>query len=226
MQAPPEVLPPNNTLYVNNLNEKVTKDELTRSLFHVFGQFGRIADVLASKTLKMRGQAFIIFDDVAAATRALREMQGFNFYGKPMRVSYARSKSDVISKRDGSFIPRPKRKPDRKEEKEPAAKVSKKRDHQAPQTSMFSGRTSIYEEDVPPNSVLFIQNLPRETNEQMLLALFQQYDGFKEVRLIEEKPGIAFVEFYTDFQATRAMEVSQGFRITPNNAMHISYAKK
>jgi hypothetical protein len=32
----------------------------------------------------MRGQAWIIFDDLSGATKAQREMQGFNFYGKPM----------------------------------------------------------------------------------------------------------------------------------------------
>ena len=36
------------------------------------------------KTLKMRGQAFVVFADIASATNALRSMQGFPFYDKPM----------------------------------------------------------------------------------------------------------------------------------------------
>jgi RNA recognition motif-containing protein len=32
----------------------------------------------------MRGQAFVIFNDVNSATNALRSMQGFPFYDKPM----------------------------------------------------------------------------------------------------------------------------------------------
>ena len=32
----------------------------------------------------MRGQAFVIFKEVSSATNALRGMQGFPFYDKPM----------------------------------------------------------------------------------------------------------------------------------------------
>jgi len=113
---------PNQTLYVNNLNEKVKKEELKKSLYHVFSQFGNIIDIFAAKTLKVRGQAWIVFDDLNGATKAVREMQNFNFYGKPMRVGYAKSKSDVISKADGTFKARPLRKP------ELAVKTEKKKE--------------------------------------------------------------------------------------------------
>jgi U2 small nuclear ribonucleoprotein B'' len=43
---------------------------------------------------------------------------------------------------------------------------------------------------------------------------------------MEGKPGLAFVEFHNEFQATRAMESLQGFKVTPAHAMQISYAKK
>lgn len=33
---------PNSTLYVNNLNEKVKKEELKKSLYHLFSQFGPV----------------------------------------------------------------------------------------------------------------------------------------------------------------------------------------
>lgn len=32
----------------------------------------------------MRGQAFVVFKDISSATNALRSMQGFPFYDKPM----------------------------------------------------------------------------------------------------------------------------------------------
>lgn len=60
----------------------------------------------------------------------------------------------------------------------------------------------------------------------MLQMLFQQFPGFKEVRMIEAKPGIAFVEFGDDMQASDAMNPLQNFKITPTHAMQISYAKK
>ena len=37
-------------------------------------------------------------------------------------------------------------------------------------------------DNAPPNQILFLTNLPAETNEMMLSMLFNQFPGFKEVR--------------------------------------------
>lgn len=50
----------------------------------MFSQFGKILDVVCLKTYRLRGQAWIVFSDVAAATNALRMMQGFPFMDKPI----------------------------------------------------------------------------------------------------------------------------------------------
>ncbi|CAB3993416.1 U1 small nuclear ribonucleo A, partial [Paramuricea clavata] len=119
--------PPNQTIYINNLNEKIKKDELKKSLYAIFSQFGNILDIVAMKTLKMRGQAFVAFADIASATNALRSMQGFPFYDKPMRIQYAKSKSDAIAKLQGTYVPREKRPREKKPEeakKPPVKKVA------------------------------------------------------------------------------------------------------
>lgn len=100
---------PNHTIYINNLNEKVKKDDLKKSLYAIFSQFGQILDIVALKTLKMRGQAFVIFKEVSSASNALRTMQGFPFYDKPMRIAYSKADSDVIAKIKGTFKERPKK---------------------------------------------------------------------------------------------------------------------
>lgn len=58
--------------------------ELKKSLYAIFSQFGPILDIVALKTLKLRGQAWVIFKEINSATNALRSMQGFPFYDKPM----------------------------------------------------------------------------------------------------------------------------------------------
>ncbi|CAG2116625.1 unnamed protein product [Medioppia subpectinata] len=75
---------PNHTIYINNLNEKIKIEELKKSLKAIFSQFGHILEILALKTLRMRGQAFVVFKDMTSATSALRSMQNFPFYDKPM----------------------------------------------------------------------------------------------------------------------------------------------
>lgn len=56
--------------------------------------------------------------------------------------------------------------------------------------------------------------------------LFNQFPGFKEVRLVPGRHDIAFVEFENDGQAGAARDALQGFKITPSHAMKITYAKK
>jgi len=265
-------IPPNQTIYVNNLNEKVKKDELKRSLYHVFSQFGNILEIIATKTYKMRGQAWVIFDDLSGSTKALREMQSFQFYGKPMRITFAKAKSDVVSKADGSFVARPKRKVEGKssksstnptkkkktqhhqqngdsksEEKEEKDEKPNKIDHkpepkqqqqqqaqlqqqqqqqQAPAPQHPLSLPPYQEQPAPPNRILFVENLPNECNQMMLSMLFQQYAGFQEARLVNGKPGIAFVEFGDEYSSNLAKNALQNFKITPTHLMKISFAKK
>uniref|UniRef100_A0A671RMJ3 U2 small nuclear ribonucleoprotein B''-like n=1 Tax=Sinocyclocheilus anshuiensis TaxID=1608454 RepID=A0A671RMJ3_9TELE len=201
---------PNHTIYINNVNDKIKKEELKRSLYALFSQFGQILDIVALKTTKMRGQAFVIFKELAAATNALRQLQGFPFYNKPMRIQYAKTDSDLISKTRGTYGDKEKKKEKKKKAQEQAAN--------------FNTKPAV--PDNPPNYILFLNNLPEETNEMMLSMLFNQFPGFKEVRLVPGKHDIAFVEFESEAQAGVAKDALQGFRITATCAMKITYAKK
>ncbi|KQK22074.1 U2 small nuclear ribonucleoprotein B'' [Brachypodium distachyon] len=228
-------VPPNQTIYLRNLNEKIKKEELKRSLYALCSQYGRILDVVALKTPKLRGQAWVAFSEITAATNAFRGLQDFDFYGKRMRVQYAKTMSDCFAKADGSYAPKEKRK---KQEEKAAEKKRRTEDAQQPgpnapvapsnvtgyQASRFG--KAPQEPPAPPNKILFIQNLPDQTTSMMLQLLFRQYPGFWEVRMIEAKPGIAFVEFEDESQSMVAMQALQGFKISPENPMAISYAKK
>jgi U2 small nuclear ribonucleoprotein B'' len=52
--------------------------------------------------LKAKGQAFIVFEDVESATKAIDDVQGFELFGKEMKIAYARSRSDASVKREGT----------------------------------------------------------------------------------------------------------------------------
>ncbi|XP_014117806.1 U1 small nuclear ribonucleoprotein A isoform X2 [Poecile atricapillus] len=219
---------PNHTIYINNLNEKIKKDELKKSLYAIFSQFGQILDILVSRSLRMRGQAFVIFKEMSSATNALRSMQGFPFYDKPMRIQYAKSDSDIIAKMKGTFVER-ERDRDRDRERKRDKRKPKGSDAPGPKKSgagSQAGQGAVPLSENPPNHILFLTNLPEETNELMLSMLFNQFPGFKEVRLVPGRHDIAFVEFDTEVQAGAAREALQGFKITQSNAMKISFAKK
>ena len=54
------------------------------ALFHLFSQFGEILEILTKKTVKMRGQAFIVFKDLPSASEAMRCLNKTNFFGKDL----------------------------------------------------------------------------------------------------------------------------------------------
>lgn len=82
-KAPP--VPPNQTLYLTNLpSAKIQKADLKTALYLLFSTYGVVLDVVALKTIKMRGQAHVVFRDIQAATQAMRALEGFEFLGREL----------------------------------------------------------------------------------------------------------------------------------------------
>ncbi|KAL9112385.1 MAG: hypothetical protein Q9227_003227 [Pyrenula ochraceoflavens] len=94
---------PSPTLYCTNLNDKLNKNDLRRALYMIFSTYGPVLDVVAVKNRKMRGQAHIVFRDVQASTQAMRSLQGFDFFGKDMKITYAKGQSHVFARLRGTF---------------------------------------------------------------------------------------------------------------------------
>ena len=60
------------TLYINNINEKVKKDVCKRMLNMVFSQYGKLLKITACSGIKLRGQAWLVFE-TEEVSRGLRE---------------------------------------------------------------------------------------------------------------------------------------------------------
>ncbi len=144
---------------------------MKRSLYALFSQFGPILDIVSLKTQKLRGQAWIVFRDIGAASLGLRQLQGFQFYGKQLQIQYGKGKSDAVAKIEGTFVARPKKEKPKEEKKrkeapEEAERPAKRQDGRKKPASLA--------EENPPSPILFVQNLPDETTSMMLSMLFQQ----------------------------------------------------
>jgi RNA recognition motif-containing protein len=81
-------------LSVKNLNEYVKLETLKETLNAIFKHYGNIIDIEAKASLKRRGQAFIVYDAEQSAYDAALEMDGFELYGKTMKVDMAKTHSD------------------------------------------------------------------------------------------------------------------------------------
>ena len=120
-------------------------NKLKNELQQTFNVCGKILQISALKTLKLKGQAFITFEDIPSATKAL-ELNKKDLFSKPMNVTYAKSDADVISTDDNiaqrkSYVK--KRKLDKSGTKNDK-QIKKLRDEW---------------KELPPNHILLIQNL-------------------------------------------------------------------
>uniref|UniRef100_A0A1I7Z0K6 U2 small nuclear ribonucleoprotein B n=1 Tax=Steinernema glaseri TaxID=37863 RepID=A0A1I7Z0K6_9BILA len=223
-----EELKPNNTIYINNLNEKIKTDELKKALYAIFSQFGPIVDILCFTSVRMRGQAHLIFKEIGSAVMAVRSMQGFPFHGKPMRIQFARRDSDIIAKAKGTYVepdPSTRRQYLTKSERRKAMKMAAKKVKERAIADQNNNKNSVPVINTPPNKILFCTNLPEEITEDMLRLLFSQFPLLRDVRLIPGR-GIAFVEFEDETASMVAKQSLHNFRIAPDTCINVRYANK
>ncbi|KAL1578210.1 small nuclear ribonucleoprotein [Candida albicans] len=180
---------PRQTIYVNNLNEKVSINKLKNELQQTFNACGKILQISALKTLKLKGQAFITFEDIPSATKAL-ELNKKDLFAKPMNVTYAKSDADVIST-DDNIAQRKKLR-------------SKKRKLDKSGTKNDKQIKKLRDEwkELPPNHILLIQNLEKFDD---LKIYFEKFAGFDNVRLVKVK-NLAFIEFESEDLAKSCLD--------------------
>ena len=97
------LLPRNPSLYIQNLNERVKIPDLKNALYQLFSHYGEVVEVHCKKNIRMRGQAFVVFQDEDSAEQAVQALRGYVFFGKALRVNYSKKESDVIAKMRSTY---------------------------------------------------------------------------------------------------------------------------
>lgn len=70
------------------------------ALHEVFDEFGTVVDIVAKKSLKRKGQAFVIYDNVESAQSAIDDLQEFPLFDEPMSLAFAKTRSDATVERE------------------------------------------------------------------------------------------------------------------------------
>ncbi|KAF8164019.1 hypothetical protein BJ912DRAFT_935228 [Pholiota molesta] len=225
------------TLYIQNLNEKIKPDVMKASLRGLFKVYGEVLDVVAHSNLRMRGQAFVSFPSAEMAKAAMKDVQRFPLYSKPMQISFARTRSDaVVKKLDANRFD--EHKAHREEHKKKtrytnplkskfrAKRLAAEIDGGAAAPAPKRPNVQMPDEYLPPNKILFLQNLPESVTKEQLMALFSQYPNLHEVRLIPTKRDIAFVEFLDEGSAGVAKDALHNYKLDGENKIKITFARK
>lgn len=88
-----------------------------------------------------------------------------------------------------------------------------------------SANAVVPDEYLPPNKILFVQNLPDDYDVEAATAIFNRFEGFREVRLVPGRRGIAFVEYDADQGAITAKENTAGMTVG-DNAIKVTYQRQ
>lgn len=252
---PQPTYPPNPTLYLSNIDWSIKKHLLKRSLLALFSRHGKVIDVIvlrgnANGGKPLRGQAWVVFESLAAATAAVEMERGFVFFGRPLMVNYAKEVSDRIAKRDGTYSAKIKEKRAAAKRKMEDGVVGEEGGDQVKKTKFASDvvggdaastdvnesiqstndnsevakKTGGFHPSTTPSSYLLANNLPSECNDMMLAMLFKQYSGYKEVKSFGG--GLAIIEFGNENEATSALKGLNGFKLTTSATLDLTYGER
>ncbi|KAH8879459.1 RNA-binding domain-containing protein [Thozetella sp. PMI_491] len=240
--------PPIATVYVRNLEERIKPEALKEALEAVFSEFGNVIEIVAKTNLKAKGQAFVVFDNPEAAKAAIEDAQGFELFDRPMHLAMARTRSDATVKMSGNeeeFSAHKRRREaerDKKKALESAEEQKRKRplagapaDPRAPKAARGAGlkptgpgpAAVVPDEYLPPNRILFVQNLPDDYDVEALTGIFGRFEGFREVRMVPGRKGIAFVEYEAEPGAITAKENTAGMSLkNGEKTMKVTYQRQ
>ena len=77
------------------------------------------------------------------------------------------------------------------------------------------------DEYLPPNKILFVQNLPDATTKDQLEELFKPYPNLYDIRTIPGRKGIAFVEYADEGSSQVAREALHNYKIDDDHKMKV-----
>jgi RNA recognition motif-containing protein len=93
-----EVAEKSNKLYVGNLPYKIDdqpfRDEELKNIFAGIGEVSEASVIIEKDTGRSKGFGFVTFADEDTAEKALNELNGKEFGGRELRISYARPMRD------------------------------------------------------------------------------------------------------------------------------------
>ncbi len=194
----------------------------------MFESCGTVVDVHAIKHYRTRGQAWIIFDSIESATKAIDTMNGYLYHGRAFQCNFAKSKSTIVAKEDGTYVEKRKKRKrgdigsagraDGEESSDGEGSVGN-------DTSKKLKAPPKHVERVAPHRILFAYELPDNCNQEILNGLFVPLAGFKEVRHLPTR-NVAFIEFVDVSTASYALSVLKSHRLNETHPLRLNFAKQ
>ena len=228
-----EQIEPNETLYINNLNDKIKIEELKQALLAVFSQFGEIISIRARSSIKLKGQAFITFSTIDEATNAKNQLNNSIFLDKKLQIEFAKTKCDIALVKVGKMNQEEKKQNDllRKRKRDDFYKsfLEKNKKNEEDVKDIVSDNNQTITKkivlDEKSHNTLFVEGIQKDISEKDLENIFKQEKGFKNIHIFTTR-GICFLTFDNVIDAATVKEKYDQKTIGANSKLSITYAKK
>lgn len=227
------------TVYIRNLNEKLSITSLKNQLEQLFENSGyKVENIQAHKNIKLKGQAFVSFDKNVNIYQIIAKFNTKMLCGKPMNVKVANSESDIIVKNSknlkdyNKYLESERQKRLSKREK---VKQNKKRkledndygndnDGKQIETDKRVNKKSKHNPEIP-NHILIITGLPKDINQEDLTNIFTKFNGFLTINIVQIRQ-VALIEFQNESNAIECYEELGNEVIVKEKKCTLAYAKK
>ena len=203
--------------------KQIKDPELKAELKKTFEKFGKILQITSCCVFHLRGQAWITYDTVEQAAEAMKTMNEKEIFGRQVRIQYAKNKSDIIAKRDGTYKPRKKRVITNDDDDDDDGENKRRRVEEGEDERSTSKPRPL--KPMPQNQILIAEDLPSDCTKELLQSLFKGFVGLEDIRLIASK-GVAFIEFQNEAFASVALKNRNNHRISETHLLFLNYAKK
>ncbi|ODV87889.1 hypothetical protein CANARDRAFT_5201 [[Candida] arabinofermentans NRRL YB-2248] len=220
---------PNNisTLYIRNLNEKVSKETLRKKIEDLFNSYHLpVISITIFKNLQLRGQAFVTLYSHEHCLKAIELLNTTIIFEKPLDIYLARSNSDTGAERliqnqpqetqsDLSFDAyleeqRKSRLTKREARASSTGAKSNKRSSESTAIGQSGSKKQKIEPSAPNKTIILTkqsssESLSSDETSSNLNSIFGRYEGFLTVTYVAVKK-VALVDFVNEIYSSRCME--------------------
>jgi len=98
------LLSPNCTIYVRNINDKVSNETAKKGLYVLFSTYCDVLQIYYTNTGRLRGQAWLVVGSIEEAELALIRLRGITVFGKSLQMEFSKNTSKLVSRLEGVSV--------------------------------------------------------------------------------------------------------------------------
>lgn len=215
------------TVYIRNLNEKVSVGKLKAKLGGLFEERGfNVLEIITIGNLRLKGQAFITLKDHKQARLATQVFNSVLFLNQLMDVRLANSDSDMARKAKNKNVDIESLKAERLAKRQGRSSENKnkrKRGDEDDETSVVKKSKGL--PPMEPNKILLFTGLPNDITEDELISMFKPHKGFLNLTYVSVR-NLTLVEFRSKAESSQCINKLGREIVLKGKTCELEFAKK